>query len=32
VNEAKREIKLLKTEFVPEVEKEFKRVIKLWVT
>ena len=29
VNEAKREIKLLKSEFVPEVEKEFKRVIKL---
>ncbi len=29
VNESKREIKLLKTEFVPEVEKEFKRVIKL---
>jgi hypothetical protein len=28
VNEAKREIKLLKKEFVPEVEKEFKRVIK----
>lgn len=29
VNEAKREIKLLKSEFVTEVEKEFKRVIKL---
>jgi len=29
VNESKREIRLLKTEFVPEVEKEFKRVIKL---
>lgn len=29
VNESKREIKLLKSEFVPEVEKEFKRVIKL---
>jgi len=29
VNEAKREIRLLKSEFVPEVEKEFKRVIKL---
>lgn len=29
VNEAKREIKLLKKEFIPEVEKEFKRVIKL---
>ena len=28
VNEAKREIKLLKKEFVPELEKEFKRVIK----
>jgi len=28
VNEAKREIKLLKKEFIPEVEKEFKRVIK----
>lgn len=28
LNEAKREIKLLKREFVPEVEKEFKRVIK----
>jgi hypothetical protein len=28
-NEAKREIRLLKSEFVPEVEKEFKRVIKL---
>ncbi len=28
-NEAKREIKLLKAEFVPEVEKEFKRIIKI---
>jgi len=28
LNEAKREINLLKSEFVPEVEKEFKRVIK----
>lgn len=28
LNEAKREIKLLKKEFIPEVEKEFKRVIK----
>lgn len=28
-NELKREIKLLKTEFVSQVEKEFKRVIKL---
>lgn len=28
-NEAKRTIKLLKKEFVPEVEKEFKRVIKI---
>jgi hypothetical protein len=28
-NEAKREIKLLKKEFIPEVEKEFKRVISL---
>jgi len=28
LNEAKREIKLLKNEFVPEVEKEFRRVIK----
>jgi len=28
VNEAKREIKLLKKEFIPDVEKEFKRVIK----
>ena len=27
LNEAKREINLLKSEFVPEVEKEFKRVI-----
>ena len=29
VNEAKREIKLLKKEFIPEVEKEFRRVISL---
>jgi hypothetical protein len=29
VNEDKREIKLLKKEFIPEVEKEFKRVISL---
>ena len=28
-NESKREIKLLKREFVPDVEKEFKRIIKL---
>jgi hypothetical protein len=28
LNEAKREINLLKSEFVPEVEKEFRRVIK----
>jgi hypothetical protein len=28
-NEAKREIKLLKKDFVPEVEKEFKKIIKL---
>lgn len=28
VNEAKREIKLLKPEFVPQVEKEFKKIIK----
>jgi hypothetical protein len=28
LNEAKREIKLLKSDFVPEVEKEFRRVIK----
>jgi hypothetical protein len=28
LNEAKRTIKLLKTEFVPAVEKEFKRIIK----
>jgi hypothetical protein len=28
LNEAKREIRLLKSDFVPEVEKEFKRVIK----
>jgi hypothetical protein len=28
INESKREIKLLKTEFVPAVEKEFKRIIK----
>jgi len=28
LNEAKREINLLKSAFVPEVEKEFKRVIK----
>ena len=28
VNESKRSIKLLKQEFIPEVEKEFKRVIK----
>jgi hypothetical protein len=28
-NEAKREIKLLKKEFIPGVEKEFKRVISL---
>jgi hypothetical protein len=27
-NEAKREINLLKKEFVPEVEKEFRRVIR----
>jgi hypothetical protein len=27
-NEAKREINLLKPEFVPQIEKEFKRVIK----
>lgn len=29
INESKRKIKLLKREFVPAVEKEFKRVIKL---
>lgn len=29
VNEAKREIKLLKKDFVPEVEKEFKKIIKI---
>jgi hypothetical protein len=28
LNESKREIRLLKSDFVPEVEKEFKRVIK----
>jgi hypothetical protein len=28
-NEAKREIKLLKKDFVPEVEKEFKKIIKI---
>jgi hypothetical protein len=28
LNEAKREIRLLKSDFIPEVEKEFKRVIK----
>ena len=28
LNEAKREINLLKSEFVPEIEKEFRRVIK----
>jgi len=28
VNEAKRTIKLLKPEFVPQVEKEFKKVIR----
>jgi hypothetical protein len=28
-NEDKRTIKLLKKDFVPDVEKEFKRVIKL---
>ena len=28
-NENKREINLLKSEFIPEVEKEFKRVIAL---
>jgi hypothetical protein len=28
LNEAKRDIKLLKKEFIPEVEKEFKRVIR----
>lgn len=28
VNEAKREIKLLKPEFVPQIEKEFKKIIK----
>jgi hypothetical protein len=27
-NEAKREINLLKPEFVPQIEKEFKKVIK----
>jgi hypothetical protein len=27
-NEAKREISLLKPEFVPQIEKEFKKVIK----
>jgi hypothetical protein len=31
LNEAKRDIKLLKKEFIPEVEKEFKRVIRAWV-
>lgn len=30
-NEKKREINLLKVEFLPQVEKEFKRVISLWV-
>jgi hypothetical protein len=29
LNEQKRQINLLKTEFVPEVEREFKRVVKL---
>jgi hypothetical protein len=29
LNESKRKINLLKSEFVPEVEKEFKRVVKL---
>jgi len=29
-NEAKREISLLKPEFVPQIEKEFKKVIKQW--
>lgn len=29
VNESKREIKLLKKDFVPEVEKEFKKIIKI---
>ena len=29
-NEKKREIKLLKRDFLPELEKEFKRVVSLW--
>jgi hypothetical protein len=31
LNEEKREIKLIKPEFVPQIEKEFKKVIKSWV-
>lgn len=31
LNEEKRTIKLLKPEFVPQIEKEFKRVIKIWL-
>jgi len=30
-NEKKREIKLIKKEFVPEIEKEFRKVIRAWV-
>jgi hypothetical protein len=31
LNESKRDINLLKKEFISEVEKEFKRVIRAWV-